>query len=621
MRALQTVARGGITVVAVIHQPRYDIFQLLDDTLLLGKGGRTVYMGPTAGGLAYFEGLGFVCPQHVNPPDFFLDVMAGCVQSQSGGQVDLFAGWQSHALSTADHYALVDDADSIQRTPQDLLASSSPRGFDLHFALGLLLGLFVGFGAIFAASRPPSRSLRYGTAIGTLGTLLCGAFGYSLASLEQLVHFHDIKLAGNYTFLIFLLLSSLAAFALCAKAVRDYRRQQDGTFLFYAVVGFTGLGPLGALYCFTIQKISSLKARAAIVFGFGLQLLVAGISIVFSFYILWIGSPYTDTRCAPHCNLVLYLGITFIVAECIIVFVFARRYRRLPTHDRRTMGWIAQTFLCAHRGLLQLLRDVPGLIFEYGLVAMSGLFLGLIFYKMPFVGPLPTAVQAQCPAAARELCAMPLDDPVLSEVSLVCLALSLAAVTASQRIFGREKASFVRESMSGLSTEAYYVGKSLSHLSSTFIAPLVMLAVFYPLTNLQSSFVMLYLLLVLVHATASGAAYLTSILFSDTVAALSGVLFVLVSMMFSGANPTLDQLRGGVMGGALYYPTFASYIRWAQEAFYIAEMNVRDGPELDAVLSLHSYARDNETQAWVVLCVHAIALRVLAYLACVLREP
>ncbi len=78
MRALQAVARGGINVVAVIHQPRYDIFQLFDDTLLLAKGGRTVYMGPTADALLYFESLGFECPAHVNPPDFFLDVISGC---------------------------------------------------------------------------------------------------------------------------------------------------------------------------------------------------------------------------------------------------------------------------------------------------------------------------------------------------------------------------------------------------------------------------------------------------------------------------------------------------------------------------------------------------------------
>lgn len=33
----------------VIHQPRYSLFTHIDDVLLLGKGGRTAYIGPTTG--------------------------------------------------------------------------------------------------------------------------------------------------------------------------------------------------------------------------------------------------------------------------------------------------------------------------------------------------------------------------------------------------------------------------------------------------------------------------------------------------------------------------------------------------------------------------------------------
>jgi hypothetical protein len=44
-----------------------------------GKGGRTVYLGPTAEALPYFEGHGIVCPPLVNPPDFMMDVISGQV--------------------------------------------------------------------------------------------------------------------------------------------------------------------------------------------------------------------------------------------------------------------------------------------------------------------------------------------------------------------------------------------------------------------------------------------------------------------------------------------------------------------------------------------------------------
>jgi hypothetical protein len=47
---------------------RYEIFCAFDDVLFLGKGGRTVYLGPTAQALPYFEERGIVCPPLVNPP-------------------------------------------------------------------------------------------------------------------------------------------------------------------------------------------------------------------------------------------------------------------------------------------------------------------------------------------------------------------------------------------------------------------------------------------------------------------------------------------------------------------------------------------------------------------------
>jgi hypothetical protein len=63
----------------VIHQPRYSLFTLIDDVLLLGVGGKTVFLGPTSNAMLYFETLGFQCPPTENPSDFFLDVISGQV--------------------------------------------------------------------------------------------------------------------------------------------------------------------------------------------------------------------------------------------------------------------------------------------------------------------------------------------------------------------------------------------------------------------------------------------------------------------------------------------------------------------------------------------------------------
>lgn len=76
-RTLRAIADLGLTVVAVIHQPRYEIFTTFDDLLLLAPGGITVYIGPQKGVLGYFEELGYSFSKGFNPADDLLDFVAG----------------------------------------------------------------------------------------------------------------------------------------------------------------------------------------------------------------------------------------------------------------------------------------------------------------------------------------------------------------------------------------------------------------------------------------------------------------------------------------------------------------------------------------------------------------
>eukprot|EP00027_Filamoeba_sp_ATCC50430_P008179 CAMPEP_0168554766 /NCGR_PEP_ID=MMETSP0413-20121227/7959_1 /TAXON_ID=136452 /ORGANISM="Filamoeba nolandi, Strain NC-AS-23-1" /LENGTH=782 /DNA_ID=CAMNT_0008585537 /DNA_START=29 /DNA_END=2377 /DNA_ORIENTATION=+ len=83
MAFLRLIAQQGITVVIVIHQPRYEILQMCDELLLLAKGGKTVFMGPTNDALDYFAHAGFPCPTHFNPADWYMDVISGKVSPKS----------------------------------------------------------------------------------------------------------------------------------------------------------------------------------------------------------------------------------------------------------------------------------------------------------------------------------------------------------------------------------------------------------------------------------------------------------------------------------------------------------------------------------------------------------
>jgi ABC-type multidrug transport system ATPase subunit len=73
MRTLSSLAKDqNITVVAVLHQPRFEIFELADDLLLL-RAGRVVYSGERARVMGY---LPHQPALHENPADFLMDNLA-----------------------------------------------------------------------------------------------------------------------------------------------------------------------------------------------------------------------------------------------------------------------------------------------------------------------------------------------------------------------------------------------------------------------------------------------------------------------------------------------------------------------------------------------------------------
>uniref|UniRef100_A0A0B6ZBZ1 ABC transporter domain-containing protein n=1 Tax=Arion vulgaris TaxID=1028688 RepID=A0A0B6ZBZ1_9EUPU len=73
---LKRLSLRGRTIIFSIHQPRYSIFSLFDNLILLA-GGSTVYNGPCSEVLDFFDSQGFWCELHNNPPDFFMDVVNG----------------------------------------------------------------------------------------------------------------------------------------------------------------------------------------------------------------------------------------------------------------------------------------------------------------------------------------------------------------------------------------------------------------------------------------------------------------------------------------------------------------------------------------------------------------
>ncbi|KAL1843220.1 hypothetical protein VTJ49DRAFT_2551 [Mycothermus thermophilus] len=76
MRTLKAIARLGISVVVIIHQPRVEIFDMIDDLILLANG-QQLYEGPEANVRPFFERLGYTFPKHANLGDVVTDIITG----------------------------------------------------------------------------------------------------------------------------------------------------------------------------------------------------------------------------------------------------------------------------------------------------------------------------------------------------------------------------------------------------------------------------------------------------------------------------------------------------------------------------------------------------------------
>uniref|UniRef100_A0A0D3H3S5 ABC transporter domain-containing protein n=1 Tax=Oryza barthii TaxID=65489 RepID=A0A0D3H3S5_9ORYZ len=70
-RIIGLAAREGMTVVAVVHQPCSEVFELFHVLCLLAAG-NTIFFGPASMAAEFFASNGYPCPPMRNPSDHFL---------------------------------------------------------------------------------------------------------------------------------------------------------------------------------------------------------------------------------------------------------------------------------------------------------------------------------------------------------------------------------------------------------------------------------------------------------------------------------------------------------------------------------------------------------------------
>ncbi|XP_076802262.1 broad substrate specificity ATP-binding cassette transporter ABCG2-like [Clavelina lepadiformis] len=108
MATLRRLANSGRTIVIAIHQPSYDIYRMFDTLTLIARG-RTVFHGNASQALEYFSQIGYEREKYLPPPDFFLDILYGIVQSTSSNMRGNAQGRKSVSLQRSVFYRSVNN--------------------------------------------------------------------------------------------------------------------------------------------------------------------------------------------------------------------------------------------------------------------------------------------------------------------------------------------------------------------------------------------------------------------------------------------------------------------------------------------------------------------------------
>ncbi|GMH61060.1 hypothetical protein TL16_g03182 [Triparma laevis f. inornata] len=139
----------------------------------------------------------------------------------------------------------------------------------------------------------------------------------------------------------------------------------------------------------------------------------------------------------------------------------------------------------------------------------------------------------------------------------VCIN-GIMSIMSALRVFGNEKPIFLREMQAGTSSFAYFLGKSTANIPILMINPIFFLVSFYKLGALECDFLVLYNIILCINFSSTGAGYMISLVTTPKSAQLAGVVFGLVGLMTSGANPSLRELQstgsGWLMSKITYGP-------------------------------------------------------------------
>jgi len=509
IQSLTSISRLGVTVISVIHQPRYGLFKLFDDVLFLGEGGKTVYMGRTDLCESYFSRLGFPCPTHENPADFYMDIISGNVKREGYSNFrpeDLHVLWEANnklsvrMASDVEHseFQMEDDLES-----QSLFTRITEPIFRMFRArrrgYNRLADSEVSSGLIKVSASSPLDYEEIKAIAPNDGKYFDM---YREPSLGVGDEDNDIEAKADIL---------PVHYSILREAFQKFDHSKTGR------LGVNEIKEMMASFGGECEEEDVL----AIIHALSIE---NRDSITFDDLM----AKFVRTRARIDNDLSRKTLI------CSKAMPLERRKRHMIWTEIRVM---------LRRNIIQGIREFKGIMFDFVLLIFSASIVGFVY------GSDWEYTQFQM------------------MTMLTVVMMGMIAANVSLRIFGNDRVVFWRESSAGIVIFAYYLAKIITNAFELFVYPLIFTTMIYNFIVPLARFQEYYLIYMLVFFVNSGMGMLISSIMAPKNALLAAVLFPLVlGGFFSGVFPALNTVSP-----FLQHLSYASFSRWGIEAITIKE--------------------------------------------------
>ena len=578
LSSLRRLADLGLTIITVVHQPRFSIFSSFHTVLFLGQGGQTVYLGRTEDAMGYFESLGFDLPDNENPADFLMDVISGVVRDRRGAtDEEKSASSAPRRLTPAPGLIATTSIPALPQIAQDALNRTLSASQSLRNVASLIIDIseeghddrkepVMDFAAAWgdhcrgveeerrarkerswsnASGRSPWKRRSNSNASTIPESPEVRQRSGSDASVDSQGSAHSDRSGGGGGSPAPTLGARVHAFLSKAERERQEKAKMDELFDAFASAyidddgeeaktldekqlrsKYTAQAPPHPSHTRASKSLQGVEEEE----GDGDA---ASTWCCFSSPRDALTVTLTPASSSSDVKEDDYHSLAALPRD----HVFG-----LPT-QHTPPSFLSQFLLLTERLTLKVLRNWTYAVVDLCLIVFLAAVVGWVYGSDWSLGEYTSQ----------------------SVFSTLCIG--VCATVASLRLFGQDRLVYWRESLVGVNQASYWCSLVLTEVHRAFLYPLVFVAVYLPLAKPQASFATVWGIFAATYFAMAGLGLLLSVICRPVPALMIGTMLPLVIGGFlSGVNPPVNQMSA-VMA---FFANF-SFTRWAVEPIGMAE--------------------------------------------------